>query len=303
MRSESFGPRQIAVAATTATMAVGLTLQAAAAMVGTWGVGGPDRIPAAWAVLDGSVDGAFRVLWLTGDVGSGLPPPAGDPTRRVEAGPATLRFAVTDRGGATVLDLGRPLAGGGPDRLDEVLDEILSGTTSHGGALLASFGIRYVIAEDQHVPEAGHAAFDRQLDLDERPAVGLTIWRNAAAIPPAAVLETQPEDEEVLRSSDLGTIARWRSVPASPLESVDGGWDGPPARGTVFVATEFDRGWSLEGTARAPTPAFGWATSFPADGDEVRVRHSGGFAANVRVALLVVLWGAALWVTRKPVAR
>jgi hypothetical protein len=303
MRLESFGLRQVAVATTVAVLAAGIALQTIAAMIGTWGIGGPDRIPAAWAVLDASAGGSFRVLWLEADVGARLPPPAGDPQRRLEAGPATVRYAITDRGGATILDLGRPLAGPGPDRLDAALEEILSGTTSHGGALLAPFGIRFVVAEDELLSSATRSAFDHQLDLDERPTVGLSIWRNAVAIPPAAVLDTAPEDEQVLRAGELSAIARWRSVPAIPLERVGGGWDGPPARGTVYVSTEIDPGWRLEGSDAAPSPAFGWATSFPADGEAISVRHEGGIAAGVRVALLMVLWAVALWMTRRPVAR
>jgi GT2 family glycosyltransferase len=303
MRLEAFGVRQIAVATTVIVLAAGISLQAMASMVGTWGIGDADRIPAAWAVLNGSVAGSFRVLWLEGDVGAALPPPAGDPQRRLEAGAATIRYALTDRQGATILDLGRPLTGPGPDRLDASLDEILSGTTSHGGALLAPFGIRFVVADDALLPPATRAAFDAQLDLDQRSSVGLTIWRNAAAIPPAAVLDAEPADEGILQASDLDAIARWRSVPSLPLETVDGGWDGPPASGTVSVATEFDPGWRLEGSDAPARPAFGWATSFPADGDAIRVRHGGGLGAGLRVALLAILWAAALWVTRRPVTR
>ncbi|HET9671650.1 MAG TPA: hypothetical protein VFQ40_02235, partial [Actinomycetota bacterium] len=303
MRHEAFGVRQVAVAAMGVVLVAGIALQAIASMVGTWGVGGPDRIPAAWAVLDGSATGSFRVLWLAGDGGAALPPPAGDPQRRVQAGAATIRYAVTDRSGASILDLGRPLAGPGADRLDAVLDEILAGTTRHGGALLAPFGIRFVVAQDDVLPPPTRSAFGRQLDLDELPTVDLTIWRNAASIPPAALLETAPADEEILRSSSFAANARWRAVPASPLEAVDRGWDGVGGSGVVYLATAFDPGWFLEGSDVAPAPAFGWATSFSVEGSEIRVRRAGGVVAGLRVALLVVLWGAALWVTRKPVAR
>ncbi|HEX6399145.1 MAG TPA: hypothetical protein VF108_01575, partial [Actinomycetota bacterium] len=280
-----------------------IVLQSVAAMVGTWGIGGPDRIPAAWAVLDGSASGSFRVLWLSGDGGAALPPPAGDPQRRVEAGSATVRYALTDRAGTTILDVGRPLAGPGPDRLDAILDEILAGTTRHGGALLASFGIRFVVAEDRAIPPDARSSLGAQLDLDELPTVGLAIWRNAAALPPAAVLETEPADDDVLRSAGLAENARWRAVPATPLERTRDGWQGPPGDGTVFAATEHDPGWTLEGSDADPVRAFGWATAFTARGAPIRIRHEGGIAAGLRVALLAVLWGAALWVTRKPVAR
>jgi hypothetical protein len=303
MRLESFGLRQVAVATLGIALGGGLLLQSLASMVGSWAIGGPERIPAAWAVVDGSAVGAFRVLWLGGDGGAGLPPPAGDPQRRLEAGPATVRYALTDRAGVSVLDLGRPLAGPGPDRADAALGEILSGTTRHGGALLAGFGVRFVVAEDAVLSREVRAALDAQLDLDALPAVGLAIYRNASAIPPAALLETTADDLEVLRASDLGTIATWRAVKSIPLETVRGGWDGPAGTGTVYLATEFDRDWLLRGSDGEPAVAFGWATRFTAESGPIAVRHEGGLAARIRSAVLLALWGAALWVTRKPVAR
>jgi hypothetical protein len=184
-----------------------------------------------------------------------------------------------------------------------MLREILGGTTHHGGALLSSFGVRYVVAERGPMPPAALEALDAQVDIDLVPATGLAIYRNAAAIPPAAVLETTPEDEEIMAASDPSAIARWRPVPAVPLRAVRGGWDGPAAQGTVFVSTEHDDGWTLAGTTEPPDVAFSWATSFPAIGRPVEVRHDGALPARIQVALLAVLWLVALWITRKPVAR
>jgi GT2 family glycosyltransferase len=304
LRTEAFGLRQVGGALLGLVLGAGILLQAIASMVGTWGVGAPeDRIPPAWAVVNGSAEGAFRVLWLGPDRGERLPVPAGDPRRRLEAGAATIRYALTDRDGASVLDAGRPLSGSGPDDLDLMLDEILGATTRHGGALLSSFGIRYVVAERGPMPQAALDAFDAQVDIDLVPATGLTIYRNAAATPPAAVLDTEPADEEIIASADPSAIARWRPVPAIPLREVPGGWDGPSADGTVFLSTEHDDEWTLAGSDEPPDVAFGWATSFPATGRAVEVREGGALPAKIQVALLTVLWLVALWVTRKPVAR
>jgi hypothetical protein len=304
LRSEAFGLRQVGGALLGLVLGAGILLQSVASMVGTWGVGAPeDRIAPAWAVVSGASDGAFRVLWLGPDLGGDLPAPAGDPRRRLEAGAATIRYSLTDRNGATVLDAGRPLSGPGPDDLDRMLREILGTTTRHGGALLSSFGIRYLVAERSAIPQAVRGALDAQIDIDLVPATGLTIYRNAAAIPPAAILETEPADEEIIASDDPSAIARWRPVPAIPLRPVRGGWDGPAADGTVFVATEHDDQWTLAGSDEAPHVAFSWAISFPATGRAVEVRHGGELPARIQVLLLAVLWLAALWITRKPVAR
>ncbi|MGH7540573.1 MAG: glycosyltransferase, partial [Gemmatimonadota bacterium] len=237
LRLESFGLRQVSGAVLGVILVGGILLQAVASMVGAWAVGGPDRIPPAWAVVEGAAGGSFRVLWLAGRGGADLPPPAGDPQRRVEAGEATVRYAITDRRGSSILDLGRPLAGPGPDRLDGALEEILGGSTRHGGALLSSFGVRFVVAEEGILPAPAGDALDAQLDLDLVPAVGLAVYRNASGMPTAAVLET---DDPAVSSADPATIATWRPAELTPLTRVPGGWDGPAQAGTVFVSTEHD---------------------------------------------------------------
>jgi GT2 family glycosyltransferase len=304
LRLEAFGLRQVAGVTLAVVLGAGLLLQSLAVMAGTWGVGRPEeRVPPAWTVISGAEAGSFRVLWLTGDRGDGLPPPAGDPERRLEAGRATIRYALTDRDGASVLDLGRPFSGPGPDHLELALREILAGSTHHGGALLAPFGVRFVIAERSAFPVAAREAFDAQIDVNRVPASGFAIYRNAAALPPAASLQADAVDREIFGAGDPSTIARWRPVPATPLQRVRGGWDGPGPAGMVFVSTEFDAGWQLEGTSRRPEVAFGWATSFRADGEPIRIRHGGSLPARIQAVLLTIIWLAALWATRRPVAR
>src|SRR5207247_780968 len=70
---EAFGFRQVGTAVLTVTLAVGILLQAVAAMTAEWAIGGPDRIPAAWAVVDSSSKGSFRVLWIGPDDGRSFP--------------------------------------------------------------------------------------------------------------------------------------------------------------------------------------------------------------------------------------
>jgi GT2 family glycosyltransferase len=304
LRLESFGLRQVVSGLLALILGAGLLLQVLAVMVGTWGVGRPeDRIPPAWTVISGASGGSFRVLWVTGDRADGLPPPAGDPQRRLEAEEATIRYALTDRGGASVLDTGRPFSGPGPQHLEVALEEILGATTRHGGALLSPFGIRFVVAERGALPVAARAAFDAQVDVDLVPATGFVIYRNSAAILPSAILETEAADREIMGVGDPSTIAMWRPVPAVPLERVSGGWNGPGLVGTVFLSTEYDAQWKLQGASEGPEVAFGWATRFEAGGEPVRVRHEGRLPARIQLALLTLLWLAALWATRKPVAR
>ena len=300
---ESFGLRQIGTALLSLTIAVGLVLQAASAMVGNWAVGGPQQVPAAWAVVEGNAKGAFRVLWVGADDGQPFPAPGGDPEALAPAGVGTLRFALTDRGGVTALDIGRPLAGPGPDALTSALEEVLSGSSRHGGALLAPFGVRFIVAAEGELPAVAGSQLDAQLDLDLVPASGLTIYRNSAQLPPAAVLATDPAQTRRILAGTPGATAAVGPVKATPMESVEGGWDGPARDGLVALSTEFDGSWGIDGSSVEPQRSFGWGTAFPQTTGPVAVRYGAQLPRTIETILLGLFWLVALWITRKPVSR
>jgi GT2 family glycosyltransferase len=301
---ESFGFLQVGAALLGVVLGAGLLLQTLAVAVGEPAVGGPARIPAAWSVVASSERGPFRVLWVGADNGRTFPPPGGDPSGVVQAGDATLRYGLTDRRGALATDTGRPLAGHGAERLREIVGHVLSGSTVHGGALLAPFGVRFVIANESEIAPPALDRLAAQADLDRIPASGLVIFRNAVALPPAAVIEIGADSDAIMRSSDLLDDERLRSLPASTLEPVQGGWDGVGGpQGVVFVSTEYDNAWQLEGDPTEAVPAFGWATAFPSPPGEFHVRYGTQLARTIQIWLLAAVWAVALWVTRKPVRR
>jgi GT2 family glycosyltransferase len=300
---EAFGVRQIGTALLTVVLGAGLGLQAIAAMAGGWALGGPDRIPAAWAVVESGASGEFRVLWLGAATGDPFPPPGGDPAGVVEAGPSSVRFGLTDRGGVTSLDTGRPLAGPGGDALHRTLQEILSGATHHAGALLAPFGVRFLVAEEGDLPPGAVALFDAQVDLDVVAASGLQIYRNASELPPAGVIAADEALTRTILSGDPGAIARMGDLRATPLHPVPGGWDGPARDGVVALSSEFDDAWRIAGSDAGPRTAFGWATAFEGTTGPVAVRYGAQLPRTLQMIVLVALWLAALWITRRPVTR
>jgi GT2 family glycosyltransferase len=301
---ESFGLRQVGTGVLALILGGGIFLQAVSAMVGGWSVDGPQALPPAWAVVASRAKGDFRVLWVGADDERPFLPPGGDPLRVAQAGAASIRYGLTGRGGVNALDIGRAVTGGGAAYLERALNEILSATSEHGGALLAPLGVRFVVAGAGDLPVEAAALFDRQVDLDLIPAVGLRIYRNAAALPPASILP--PAADESITSADLGTISRMPRFRAVALEQAPGGWrGGASARGIAAVGSEFASDWVLEagsGTS-PPREAFGWATAFEAPAGRLRIRYTGQWVRTIEMALLGVLWIAALWVTRKPVAR
>ena len=126
------------------------------------------------------------------------------PSGLAPAGDDSLGYALTDRGGVTALDTGRPLAGAGDDRSRaRRSNEILSGTTSHGGALLAPFGgaLRRGGARTSCPPAPARSSRPRSTST-WIPAAGLVIFRNAAALPPAAVLRLDGTPPTLVRVRD-----------------------------------------------------------------------------------------------------
>jgi GT2 family glycosyltransferase len=305
VRSDAFGFRQLAGGVLTFVIVAGIVLQATAAMVGGWAIGGPEKVPPAWAVVRSAATGRYRVLWLGRDVGTRFPSPGGDPQGLLPDAGASLRYAVTGPDGTTALDLGRGPAGPGDADLRAALADVVSGATVHMGALLAPLGIRFVVAADGDLPTSVRARLDAQVDLDIEQASGLTIYRNARALPLAGELPADPSIERAVATPSLSVRAELPPVRVPAFTSVQGGWDGTGDGGTAFLSSEFVPGWRLEGAGGTVTPAraFGWATSFPAPAGAVRIRYADQWIRTAEIAALALLWAAALWITRKPSTR
>jgi GT2 family glycosyltransferase len=301
----SFGFRQIGSVLLTAVLAIGLFLQALAAMAATWGVGGPDRVPPSWAVLSSATEGApYNVVWLADRDGQPFPAPGGDPAGVVPAGAATAAYTLTDRTGSLGVDIGRPLTGAGVLPLESTLHEILSGTTVHGGALLAPFGVRFLVVPEDRLNAAAEQAVRAQVDLEPVPSAGLSIWRNTVAMPPAAVLKADDETRSIARTDDPDAIQRLRPAVTGTLAATEGGWLGPSGSGDLAaVASAYDPSWELVGRDAPPDRSFGWATSFSGASGDVQIRFGDQFPRTLAMWLLAAVWAVALWVTRKPVRR
>jgi hypothetical protein len=303
---EAFGLRQIGMGVLVVVLGGGLLLQAASAMVGGWAVGGPEAVPAAWVVVSSDSKGDFNVLWVGADTGSSFVAPGGDPIAVAPDGASSLRYGLTGRTGITALDTGRTITGDGADYLSQALDQILSGSTVNGGALLAPLGVRFVVAQPGDLPSGAAARFDAQVDLDPLRTSGLVIYRNAAALPPAGVLAANDTVAGIVASDDPATIQQLPPLPAAPLAAVPGGWAGvAPTAGLAVIATEFGPDWRLTsgGAESRPREAFGWSTSFDAPAGTLRVRFTAQWIRTLETIAMALLWVAALWVTRKPVGK
>jgi GT2 family glycosyltransferase len=302
----SFGHRQLGAGVMAMVLAVGLGGQALQAAAGSWEVGGPKRVEPAYALVD-QPPSTFRVLWIGDLAGDAFPAPGGLPDGTVAAGPASIRYAVRDPGGASALDVGRPSSGAGYGALESSLTQILAGETRHGGALLAPFAIRFVVARAGDLSSAAYRRLVRQVDLDQIPTKGLTIFRDDKAAPVAGVTGTA-EWRRAASSSDPLSIEMLpmpdvRSVTAVTDQSFDGATVSGPA--LLFLSQQFDSRWKLfQGQVpTGPSRAFGWGVAFRIDGTSPRwrVRYGGQSSRTLEICLLAALWAAALWLTRRPV--
>jgi GT2 family glycosyltransferase len=301
----AFGHRQVGGALLAAAVTIGLLGQIAQAARGAWEVGdAADALPDAYPVVAGTPqDTSFRVLWIGSWSGGALIAPGGVPDGRVEAGSASIRYAITLPGGSSALDVGRPGSGPGYDRLEQSLADILAGRTLHGGALLAPFGIRFVVADPRDIPRPARRRLSRQLDLDQLAPGGLVVYRVPGGVP----LPTALVDAQWLRAARRPAFV---SVASLPPATIDGAVPGEATTGTgprlLLLPQQFDRRWSLEGQARSEPPfrAFDWAVGFETEtGQPTGVRFGGQVLRNVQVALLAVLWLGALWIIRRPATR
>jgi GT2 family glycosyltransferase len=303
VRSEAFGLRQLGAGVLSIVLVVGIVAQGAITALGSWEIGGQERLPAAWAVMRSSARGAYRVLWLGADDGDPFPAPGGDPQGIVPAGARSLRYTVTGSSGETALDLGRGPSTAGNDAVRRAVDEMALGATRHEGALLAPFGILFVVSAENDLPAPVRGELDRQIDLNLVQESGLTIYRNARALPLAGELLGQ-EPGRIAPAASLADTERFPMPRVAPLDPVSGGWDGSGPGGTVFVSTEFTPSWRLtpEGAVppRPPQRAFGWATSFDAPAGIIHVGYADQRSRTIELVGLALLWMAALWVTRKP---
>jgi hypothetical protein len=298
---EAFGLRQIGAALLTVVLAVGIGAQSIQAMLAEWEVG-PNGLPPAWPVIEASPSGEFRILWLGTPQGDEFPAPGGDPIGVVPAGVASARFALTDRDGITALDTGRSDFGPGYEAVRGALAELLSGGTSHAGALLAPFGVRYVVTAEGDVPAATRRRLDAQVDLDRVPAGGLRIYQNAAVLPTAFVA-TDPGWTSAAGVSDPSAIAARPIVPVDAIPPPESGAaTAVELPGEVVAGDQFDGGWRIvdAGERLPPRPAFGWAISASVEPGDVSFLYTQQLGRTVEMSLLGLLWLAALWITRKP---
>ena len=299
---ERFGFRQIAAGWLAIVMSVGLGAQALELALAEWEVG-PNGLPPAWPVVDASAPGDFRILWLGQVDGERFPAPGGDPQGIVEAGAASVRYAITDREGVVALDTGRGAHGSGYDYLRRAMQELLSGSTSNAGALLGPLGIRFVVAQEGDLPPPAAQRLDAQLDMNLVPAGGLTIYRNARALPVASIVTT-PGFSRVAEATGLLPISSSARPRVMTLPTTGDGWSGTSEGGFVYVAEQSDDGWharvGTSQTATDPRRAFGWAIGFPVGAGAVTVTHDRNAILTVEPWGLAILWIAALWITRKP---
>jgi hypothetical protein len=280
--------------------------QALQAARGAWAIGGPDHVAEAYPVVGAGSPPSYRILWIGRRSGGALPAPAGDPDGVVQAGSASVRFAVTPAGGASALDIGRPADGPGYDRLDAVLRQILSGSTRHGGALLAPFGIRFVVAGPRDLPFDALSRLGAQVDLVAVPAGGLTIFRDPVTIGEAVVVPDPAWVRAAAEPAGSTAAAELTEPVFQPLAGADQAYHGGPSSGPtlVLLSQQFDPRWRLTpaaGSSVEPRPAFGWAVGFTTGTSQgSAIRFTGQASRTMAMTLLFLLWLAALWITRRP---
>jgi GT2 family glycosyltransferase len=307
LRRAAFGAGQLTGAALVTVLSVGLGAQTIRSLGGDWAVG-ESRVPPAWPVVASADPGvAFRVLWLAPPGRSPLPPPAGDPEGSSAGGGSAVSYAVTGRGGRSILAVALPTDGPAYPRLDRILSAMLADEVRHAGALLAPLGIRFVVAGDEALSPGAAESLGAQVDLDLiQRAGGLSIYRNARALPPAALLPGQAALDAARSPSLLAATVLDPATTAALAPDGGATWAADVDRGEaslVSVADTFSVAWRLEapeGSAE-PFPAFGWGLGFEAQAGtgSLEARFEGQLRRRVELLALAALWIVAVWMVRR----
>jgi hypothetical protein len=179
-----------------------------------------------------------------------------------------------------------------------VLD-LVAGGTRHAGALLGTYGVRYVVSAEGDLPDAARGGCSSKLDLDRVPAGGLTIFRNAAELPTAFVSSTAPVPARFAPAE----IQASPSVEATELDGGGQRFEGTAAeQGHVVVTQQFDDGWRVDNGGRTLDRSRATAGRSPRRCRRATWRSGSRrqWIRTVEMVLLALLWAAALWITRKP---
>lgn len=240
------------------------------------------RASLSWQGDEAAEAGEFRNLFLGRNIPGG--------SRHVESG---VRFGVAPPGGPQVDGLWLPPASAGVSALDEVARAIAAGEAPSAGALLAPFGVRYVVvpAGSGGVADSVRAALD--LSEVQEDANGI-VFENDSWRPVVATLDAEVAKKQL----DLADAA------SEPLPGVSAVWDqdgraewNGQAGGNVYGALPDDTRFKLETSDadREPTTAYGWAIQYPdtAEGKATLVFKAGP-RRPLEVAFQVVLWVLAL---------
>lgn len=301
-RRAAFGTPQMVSAGLVAVLVLGLGAQALRVLPGDWAVG-ENRLSPAWPVVSSSDPGiGFRVLWLGPADGRPFPPPGGDPDGEMSLGRSTLAYGVTGRKGRSVLAIGLPSDGASYDSVEVTLGAVLGGRVNHGGALLAPYGVRYVVVGEGRLDQAVRERLSVQVDLDLIQRVGgLAIYRNARALPEAAVLPGQAAVDAARSGELLAPLDIEAGAAGTLTESAGPNWGGSMSGtepGLLLVTDRYHPAWRLN-QAATPFPAFGWGLGFQAAPGPATVAFQGQRIRTLEVAALGGLWLVALWVVRR----
>jgi hypothetical protein len=229
-----------------------------------------------------------------------------------------LDFMVTDGPTAGLSDL-FPHAGlGGEKALREALALAAAGQTTRLGAMLAPFGIDYVMVVDRLAPLPYGVdeiaaqgplppALRQQVDLQRVDVIpGVAVYRNNAVLPRRAEV-TPAVGRSIASLSVVDVIAAGAIDATAVLEDRrslteyrgDVGDDV-----SVVVADNRDDRWSLtvDGASLAPQPAFGWAARYDVEsgGPAVLSRRGSAVAVFGHLLQLVALAAALAAMMARP---
>jgi GT2 family glycosyltransferase len=297
LTGREFGWRQVVSVTALVFVALGLLPVVAATAGGRWDLPSQGVEQPLAFLSRPSTGGVTRVLWL------------GDP-RSLPAGgwevQQGLAFALTPEGLPDSAQVFTPAGAGPAQQVADAVRLAVSGGTVHLGRLLASAGVRYVVALDGVAPSmvgtvpASVSAppppgIDTDLleqdDLQVVPGeLGVQVFENGEDMPVTGARADALPTVQAWSYPGAGDVAGWQPV-LSAISS-GGAATGPVTTGTLYAgyapAGSFDL--SIDGRSVTQRPAFGWAAQYATTTGQASLSLSQFPFVPLAVALELAVW-------------
>ena len=221
-----------------------------------------------------------------------FPAPGGDPHGLAEAGDATLRYGLTGRDGTLAIDIGPTV--GGPRARPAARGARRDPVGVDPPRRRPAGAVRGPVRDRGRRRSAARARRRCSTRRSTSTSCRRPGWSSTATLVPShrprcSRTTRRPSTRCGRRSPPTWSVRSLRR--GSPLQQVQGGWEGGRGSGPVFLSTEFQGDWQLDGSrGRRRSPRSDGRPASTRRQAPVDVRYGAQLPATIQVWLLAAVW-------------